>query len=293
MKFSDILNSTGSLRARAPKRYLNEGEDPWGRFSATDDATLASNARIVLTAPTEKQRQEKETKDPGIDEQPKASRVSGAASHNDSSLILPPHIPRLPDGWGMEMQRIAHHLVFGLPDAPQVVLFSGLVPQSGVSTVAYLLSHHLASSHSDKRTLLLSYSPSAPLTSNPAHSLYVGESFSWRQLPADQSLNTLRLYGGAEFPVAGKVRWFRSLIASARQLFGVILIDAPPLVRCAEGYLLASESDGVVMVLKSGQVRKPAVTALRAELQRMNIPILGGILTFRRYPLPQWLLRVL
>jgi Mrp family chromosome partitioning ATPase len=112
-------------------------------------------------------------------------------------------------------------------------------------------------------------------------------------LPADQSLNTLRLYGGAEFSVAEKVRWFRSLIASARQLFGIILIDVPPLVRCAEGYLLASESDGVVMVLKSGQVRKPAAMSLRAELQRMNIPILGGILTFRRYPLPQWLLRVL
>jgi len=292
MKFSDILDSTGSSRARPPKRYLTEREDPWGRFSAPDDAAQAS-ASHAATAPAEKQRQEKETQAPGANGQPKASPFSAAASHTDSALILPPPVPRLPVGWGMEIQRIAHHLVFGLPEAPQVVLFSALVPQSGVSTVAYLLSHHLASSQSDKRTLLLSYSPSEPLTSNPAHSLYVGESFSWRQLPADQSLNTLRLYGGAEFSVAEKVRWFRSLIASARQLFGIVLIDVPPLVRCAEGYLLASESDGVVMVLKSGQVRKPAVMSLRAELQRMNIPILGGILTFRRYPLPQWLLRVL
>jgi Mrp family chromosome partitioning ATPase len=101
------------------------------------------------------------------------------------------------------------------------------------------------------------------------------------------------MVGGGDYSVAEKVRWFRALITSARQLFAIILIDVPPFNRCAESYLLASESDGVVFVLKSGEVRKPAVAALRSELQRMGINVIGSILTFRRYPLPQWLIRLL
>lgn len=191
----------------------------------------------------------------------------------------------------MEIQRIAHHLAFGVRHAPQAVLFAAPLPSSGVSTLSYLLSHHLASSAPQQRTLFLRYLPHLQTGEVPA--LPVGAPFSWQQLPADQALNTLTLFGGNEYSVAEKMRWFRALIASARRLFVTILIDVPPFNRCAESYLLASESDGVVLVLKSGEVRKPAVAALRSELHRMGIQVLGGILTFRRYPLPQWLIRLL
>lgn len=93
--------------------------------------------------------------------------------------------------------------------------------------------------------------------------------------------------------MAEKERWFRSLITTARKNYDVVFIDVPPFARCAESYLLAGLADGVVLVLRSGEVRKPALKSLLDELRHMDIKVIGSVLNFRSYPLPDWLIRLL
>jgi len=276
MRLSEILNRSAATAAPPTAPAWEIEDNPWGRPSAS---------------PSVSPGQPTPTSAPAVQDKSPDAAPSAPAATKPSSLVLPEPLRRLPPAWELEIQRIAHHLAFGIPNAPQVVLFAAPIPASGVSTLTFLLSHHSASSTPEGRTLLLRYLPRPLAEAGP--SLSVGAPFSWQQLPANHALNTLTMVGGGDYSVAEKVRWFRALITSARQLFATILIDVPPFNRCAESYLLASESDGVVFVLKSGEVRKPAVAALRNELQRMGINVLGAILTFRRYPLPQWLIRLL
>ncbi len=277
MRLSEILKQSATTAARPASPAWQVDDDPWGRRLSVPPS--APPDRLSPAAM------------PAVERKKPAAMPLAPATGNPASLVLPAPLRRLPPAWGLEIQRIAHHLAFGMPHAPQAVLFAAPIPASGVSTLTFLLSHHLASSAPEGRTLLLRYLPH-PLGESGS-SLPVGAPFSWQQLPANHILNTLTMVGGSDYSVAEKVRWFRALITSARQLFATILIDVPPFNRCAESYLLASESDGVVFVLKSGEVRKPALAALRSELQHMGINVLGSVLTFRRYPLPRWLIHLL
>ena len=70
-----------------------------------------------------------------------------------------------------------------------------------------------------------------------------------------------------------------------------IIIDAPPFFAAPETFSLAKASDGVVLILRAGVSRHPAVNALVSDLDQLGIPVLGTVLNYRQYPIPQWLLR--
>lgn len=304
MRLSDILarDNADPWRRKTPWEAAIDSHDPWGRFDELEKPDTAYEPQPTMPHAQKPQRETSvrdaaqakpahttRPDDLGVVAQPSRSETARAPKR----LILPPPIRQLPSAWGMEVQRIAHHLAFGHAQAPHTVLFAAPIPQSGVSTLTFLLAHHLASSTPDGRTLLLRLVLEPQPMRHDSLTLAVGDPFSWQQLPSDQALNILTLYGGENYSVAEKVRWYRSLLASARRLYATVVIDTPPFNRCPDSYLLTSETDGVVLVLKSGAVRKPAVAALVKELNGLSIPVLGSVLTFREYPLPRWLIRLL
>lgn len=67
----------------------------------------------------------------------------------------------------------------------------------------------------------------------------------------------------------------RTLSAELRERFDVVLIDSPPIAGLADGLILASLSDAVVMVTRTGLTRREDLTTAAASLQQSRAPIAG------------------
>ncbi len=68
----------------------------------------------------------------------------------------------------------------------------------------------------------------------------------------------------------------REVLIHLREIYDVVLIDAPPLMDSAEGSALASCADGVVMVVPSGMPTNE-LGALHRRLDVLQAPVLGVI----------------
>lgn len=304
MKLADIIMRRDHATTRgdvgsAWQALLNEN-DPWGRF----DQPVNEKPSSCNSSPSDGDAEGSQRKSPeqfgrsSSNPLPEAllrsaEEETAAPSTRTIPTILPPPLRHIPPSWGVEVQRIVHHLFFGRTPPPRVILFSALGPQSGTSTISFMVAHHRSCSTPETRTLLLTFSTRSPAANVAMTALKVGSAFSWRQLSREQVLSVVSLQGGEGFSVAEKERWFRSLITTARKNYDVVFIDVPPFARCAESYLLAGLADGVVLVLRSGEVRKPALKSLLDELRHMDIKVIGSVLNFRSYPLPDWLIRLL
>ena len=75
----------------------------------------------------------------------------------------------------------------------------------------------------------------------------------------------------------------RALSAEWRERFEIVLIDSPPIVGLADGLILASLSDAVVMVVRAGITKPSDLTAAAASLRQSQTAI-AGLVVFEERP---------
>lgn len=68
------------------------------------------------------------------------------------------------------------------------------------------------------------------------------------------------------------------LMEQLRESYDVVLIDTPPILAVTDAQLLASKSDGVLMVINAGKVKKEVVLKAKENLTRVNARMLGVVL---------------
>jgi Mrp family chromosome partitioning ATPase len=206
-------------------------------------------------------------------------------------------IAGIPNRWSLEVQRIVFHLrpVVDDPEAPRNIVFSGVQGGPGVSTICYLVAHYLATEGYDQRVLYVNFDPSAsaPQMTSADATLRIGDTLQEDApyLNNNSTLTTVAIRGDSKQAVSTASGWLYEFMASATEHFDWILVDSPPFFVSPETYSVAKVCDGVVLVLKSGETRYPALKALVADLDSLGINIIGTVLNFRQYPLPRWLLR--
>lgn len=71
---------------------------------------------------------------------------------------------------------------------------------------------------------------------------------------------------------------FEKLLAVLRKDFDYILIDSPPLLPVTDGGLIASQSDGVLLVIKAGATRFNQFRGAKDALTKVGAEILGVVL---------------
>lgn len=69
-----------------------------------------------------------------------------------------------------------------------------------------------------------------------------------------------------------------AFLEELRRHFDIILIDAPPLLAVTDPQIIASRSDGVIMVIDHGKVKKDAAIKAKANLDNVNARILGVVM---------------
>ncbi|WP_456695779.1 polysaccharide biosynthesis tyrosine autokinase [Aeromicrobium sp. P5_D10] len=71
----------------------------------------------------------------------------------------------------------------------------------------------------------------------------------------------------------------KALIAQLRQRFDVVLIDAPPLLPVTDASLLASISDGAILVVRHGKTGREAIRSATGRLNSVGARLLGTVLS--------------
>jgi receptor protein-tyrosine kinase len=72
------------------------------------------------------------------------------------------------------------------------------------------------------------------------------------------------------------------LVENLRRTFDLILIDSPPVGHLADASLLASASDGAMVVARTGRTKRDALQNAVAILSRNPVPVLGVVMFVQR-----------
>lgn len=79
----------------------------------------------------------------------------------------------------------------------------------------------------------------------------------------------------------------RSRISELRAEFDYVLLDTPPMSSYPDAVLLSRLSDGVVLIVGSNSTRRESARVAKESLEAARVPILGAVLNWRTYPIPE------
>ena len=80
-------------------------------------------------------------------------------------------------------------------------------------------------------------------------------------------------------------------VDALRVSFDNILIDCGPLHESSDAAVLASNVDGVVIIVEAGRSRRDQIMNAQRTIEQAGGKFLGFVLNKRRYPVPEWLYR--
>ncbi len=70
----------------------------------------------------------------------------------------------------------------------------------------------------------------------------------------------------------------KDIMERAAGLYDVVIVDAPPVLAVTDAAVLAPRSDGVILVVKSGETRIDMIRDTKSQLEKVNAHILGVVL---------------
>jgi Mrp family chromosome partitioning ATPase len=84
-----------------------------------------------------------------------------------------------------------------------------------------------------------------------------------------------------------------TFVTSLRERYSCILLDCGSLESSTDLLRLAPLSDGVVLVVEAGRTGKDQIDRAARVIREAEGTLLGCVLNKRRYPVPDWLYRLL
>jgi len=72
------------------------------------------------------------------------------------------------------------------------------------------------------------------------------------------------------------------MLKDIRESYDMILIDTPPILSVADGLIISSLSDGVVLVVQAGKVKRQLIIKSKEKLEYVKAPILGAVLNNKK-----------
>jgi Mrp family chromosome partitioning ATPase len=250
-----------------------------------------------------------------------AAAISGKQARflSVKKLPLPPVLMSLPDSVIYDLQKIMEN-IRQICDAQsaKIVGFVSAIPEQGTSSVISLISLLMAArekmsyeqiEYQQKNQKERShYQHGVLLIDGQIHHPTLHHKFNLKQsggilellegeLPSNRlvkSINasTLKIVTSGvthKFNLAqNHLEKISALFRNARRRVRFIFIDIPPVLTYSEGVSLSRLCDGVVMVMRAGEIRFEVMQEARRHLERAGIPILGGIINRREYHIPSW-----
>jgi len=188
--------------------------------------------------------------------------------------------------------RLLTHRIFLAPGGAKTVLFSGMAPQLGCTSLVVRTAETLAVCGSGSVCLVdgNAYSPRVHTLFDLANPHGLSEAIVEDRPATDyiQRLDESNLwvlsYGRQPFmevEKAGRSRWMKRAIAKLSVDFDYVLVDSPPATQYSDAVTLGSATDGVALIMGSGSTRKDVAAQTISKLKKSGINILGIVLTAR------------
>lgn len=180
-------------------------------------------------------------------------------------------------------------LLFAAVDTPpKVIVFTSPGPSEGKSTICANLGVTLA--QADKSTLIVD----CDLRKAAQHNIFglrnitgMGDVLAGIQNPRDVSqepiddLSLTIITTGPLPPNPAEVlssKRFAEFIAQMRSKFDYVLIDVPPVELVSDPTIVATQADGVLLILDSQKTRKGSVRQSMRNLEAVGANVLGTIM---------------
>jgi non-specific protein-tyrosine kinase len=78
----------------------------------------------------------------------------------------------------------------------------------------------------------------------------------------------------------------KRLLAALRAQFDLVIVDAPPVLPVTDPGILASQADGVLLVVRAGKTQRRTVLDAREQLKKAKANLMGCVLTHVEYYMP-------
>ncbi|NGM83586.1 CpsD/CapB family tyrosine-protein kinase [Paenibacillus sp. 7124] len=169
----------------------------------------------------------------------------------------------------------------------QVIMVTSSGPEEGKSTVTANLA--AAYAQADKKVVLIDADMRKP-TGHRTFSLsnrYGLSSLLSQQANLDEVIqesevpNLSIITSGPVPPNPAEMLASNRMTATLqelRQRFDIVLIDTPPLLAVTDAQIMASKSDGVIMVVSYGKVKRDIAIKAKAGLDRVGARMLGVVM---------------
>lgn len=222
----------------------------------------------------------------------KGSRLLNGASsngHENRIELVAQHLPKSQMSEAFRALRTA--LLLSQADhPPQVILVTSALPREGKTTAAANLAVTLA--QLGDRTLLIDADlrkPGVGRLLNMADGKYAGlssylagvSSLELVTVPHSSIPNLVAIPTGPLPPNPADLLSSHKLADALRQLrteYKFIVIDSPPIMAATDAVILSVQTDGVLMVVRSGETPKEAFTRTRDLLVSVKCRLLGVVL---------------
>lgn len=93
------------------------------------------------------------------------------------------------------------------------------------------------------------------------------------------------------FLIDGHWEAFAPYLDQLRQRKQFIFVDIPPVLQHPKSLSMCQYCDAVVLVVRANHARREVVNESKRLLENIGVPILGSILTGRKFYVPSWLYR--
>ena len=80
---------------------------------------------------------------------------------------------------------------------------------------------------------------------------------------------------------------FDLFLKTMGEKFDYIILDAPPVPKFSECWVLCTKVDGVILVLEAGKTRRQVALRAKKALEEAGGRLLGVVLNKRKYYIPQ------
>ena len=106
--------------------------------------------------------------------------------------------------------------------------------------------------------------------------------FNHPPLQAISNTSLQVLTSGPVPPIPGQLlasKKINAIVAHLINLAEMVIFDAPPIMTVNDASLLASQVDGVLLVVRAGGAKRDHVKAARDRLEKVNARLIGAVLT--------------